>query len=173
MQYDETGEKSFLDGLQKEYNGLKISSYKLENRDDEKESLLQKFEFTFDLIEPDGDYIYFNPNQFTGFHDNPFLNDTRVSNIDFGGLYNYSVNGTYKVPPGYKISALPKSVNLVMPDKSIVFKRVIGESDGDVVVRYAIDYKRAVFSQGEYVLIHDFFKKMYEMLNEPIVLKKI
>ncbi len=59
-----------------------------------------------------------------------------------------------------------------MPDKSITFKRIVAEQDGDILVHYTIDYKRSLFLKDEYPSIHDFYKKMYEMLNEQIVLKK-
>ena len=170
--YNTLGEKTYIDQLQSDYNGLRITSLKLENPDNDSLALIQNFEFKFNLTEPDGDYIYFNPNQFTGFQNNPFLSETRVSNIDFGGRYNYSIIGYYKMPSGYKINVLPKSANLQMPDKSIVFKRVIGEQGSSLVVRYTIDYNRSLFSKDEYLLIHEFFKKMHEMLNEQIVLKK-
>jgi hypothetical protein len=59
-----------------------------------------------------------------------------------------------------------------MPDKSIVFKRFEGEQDGSVMIHYTIDYKRSIYTKDEYPSIRDFYKKMYEMLNEQIVLKK-
>jgi hypothetical protein len=170
--YNTLGENNYIEQLQRENNNLKLDSLKLENLDKDTLALNQNFEFKYNLAEPDGGYMYFNPNEFTGFHDNPFLSETRFSDIDFGGLYNYSMNGYYKVPPAFKINILPKSVSLRMPDNSIVFKRVAAEHDGLVIVRYTIDYKKAVFTKDEYPAIREFFKKMYEMLNEPIVLKK-
>jgi len=170
--YNNLGEKNYIEQLQRENNNLKMDSLKLENLGKDTLSLNQNFEFKYNLAEPDGGYIYFNPNEFTGFHDNPFLSETRFSDIDFGGLYNYSMNGYYKMPPAFKVNVLPKSVSLRMPDNSIVFKRVAAEQDGLVIVRYTIDYKKATFSRDDYPMIHQFFKKMYEMLNEPIVLKK-
>jgi hypothetical protein len=76
------------------------------------------------------------------------------------------------MPAGYKIDGLPKSVSMVMPDKSISFKRIVAEQDGSILVHYIIDFKKVAFSAGEYPGVHDFYKKMYELLNEQIVLKK-
>ena len=170
--YDELGEKKYIDELQSENDGLKITSLKFENMENDTLPLNQTFNFKYNLTEPDGDYIYFNPNLFTGFKTNPFLSDERISNIDFGCLYNYSINGRYSLPPGFKTVALPKSVSMQMPDKSITFKRVAAEDDGAIVIHYTIDFKRSLFTKDEYPGIRDFYKKMYEMLNEQIVLKK-
>jgi hypothetical protein len=171
--YRDLGEKKYVDKIQDKNKGLKITSIKLENIENDTLPLIQDFEFKYNSTEPDGDYIYFNPNVFTGFETNPFLSETRVSNIDFGCLYSYSINERFKVPAGYKVDAIPKSVSMQMPDKGIAFKRFAAEEDGAIIIRYVIDYKRRLYKADEYPAIRDFYKKMYEMLNEPIVLKKI
>ena len=76
------------------------------------------------------------------------------------------------MPAGYKADALPKSVTIVMPDKSIIFKRLVAEQDGAILVRYTINYNKAEYSKEDYPDFYAFFKKMNEMLNEQIVLKK-
>ena len=93
--------------------------------------------------------------------------------LNFGYLQNYAISGVYKLPAGYKIDALPKSVALVMPDKSIVCKRLVGEQDGAIMIRYLIDFKKSLYFKEDYPDFYEFFKKMTEMLNEQVVLKKI
>lgn len=170
--YKELGEKKYIDELQKENNGLKISSVKLENIENDTIPLIQTVNFKYNLTEPDGNYIYFNPNILTGFQTNPFQSETRTANIDLRCLYNYSINERYKIPAGYKTDALPRSLSMLMPDKSISFKRIVAEQNGDIVIHCVMDYKRTIFTPDEYPSIRDFYKKMYEMLNEQIVLKK-
>jgi len=135
--------------------------------------LTQNIAFNLDLAGSDENYIYLNPNLFTPLKTNPFLSESRLTDIYFGYLRNYSINSVYKLPAGYKVDALPKSVNMIMPDKSISFKRIVAEQDGSVLVHFIINYTRTAFNASEYPGIHDFYKKMYEMLNEQIVLKKI
>jgi hypothetical protein len=133
--------------------------------------LTQNIEFNLDLAGTDENYIYVNTNLFIS-KDNPFLSETRLSDVYFGYMRSESINSVLKLPAGYKIDALPKSVSMVMPDKSISFKRVIAEQDGSVLVHYVIDVRKPAFNVGEYPGLHDFYKKMYEMMNEQIVLKK-
>lgn len=59
-----------------------------------------------------------------------------------------------------------------MPDKSFTFRRIIGEQEGTILIRYTISYNVAEYSKDHYPDMYEFFKKMYEMLNEQIVLKK-
>lgn len=134
--------------------------------------LTQNIAFNLDLAGSDENYIYLNSNLFTSLKTNPFLSESRMTDIYFGYLKNYSINSVYKIPTGYKTDALPKNISMITPDKSISFKRIIAEQDGSILVRYIIDYKKAAFNPDQYPSLHDFYKKMYEMLNEQIVLKK-
>jgi len=167
---DEDKYKQYLTG---DDNNLKITSLKLQDAEVDSLPLTQNIDFKLDLPGTDDKYIYFNPNLFTSLHNNPFISDTRSSNIDFGSSNIYSINGRYKIPPGYKVDVLPKSINLIMGDKSITFKRIIGQEDNVVVVYYVINYKQSVYGRASYPDLHAYFKKMNEVLNEQIVLKKI
>jgi hypothetical protein len=165
-------EKKYIEYLTDHDNNLKISSLKLENAEIDSLPLIQNIDFKLDLPGTDNNYIYFNPNLFTGLYSNPFISENRVSDIDFGCSNIYSINGRYKIPDGYKIEALPKSIAIVMPDKSINFKRILTEQDGYIIVYYVINYKKSTYAQADYPDIHAYYKKMTEILNEQIVLKK-
>ncbi|MGZ3872357.1 MAG: DUF3857 domain-containing protein [Mucilaginibacter sp.] len=170
--YSRDGEKKYTDFLRNDDNNLKISSIKLENMDVDTLPLMQKLDFSLDLAGSDENYIYLNPNLFTPLKTNPFLSENRMTDIDFGYGRSYFINGVYKIPAGYKVDALPKSISMVMPDKSFSFKRIMAERDGSIVVRYSISYNEPEYSREKYPDFHAFFKKMHEMLNEQIVLKK-
>jgi hypothetical protein len=170
--YKTDGEKKYIDYLRGDDNNLKISAVKLDDMEVDTLPLTQKVDFSLDLPGSDENYIYLNPNLFTSLKANPFLSEKRMTNIDFGYLKNYSINGVYKIPAGYKVDALPKSISMVMPDKSMSFKRIVAEQDGSIVVRYNINYNKVEYSKDDYPDFHEFFKKMHEMLDEQIVLKK-
>lgn len=170
--YKTAGEKKYTDYLRNDDNNLKILSLKFENIDIDTLPLKQLINFNLDLTSSDNNYIYFNPILLSSFKTNPFLSTNRFTDIDFGYLNNYFIVGTYSIPQGYKVDALPKSVSMIMPDKSITFKRVAGEQDGKIMVRYIINYQKSMYFKENYPEFHEFFKKMYEMLNEQIVLKK-
>ncbi len=171
-EYNESGEKKYIESLEKGVNGLKIISMKVDNVQNDSIPLTRTITFNYSLAEPDGDYMYFNPHFLTGFNENPFLAEKRISDIDFGSFTTYSINGRYKMPAGYKADVLPQSINMQMPDKGIVFKRVIAAEDGYILVHYVIDFKKPVYSKNDYDVIRNFYKKMFELMNEQIVLKK-
>jgi hypothetical protein len=172
QRYKTDGEKKYIDYLRDNDNNLKVSSIKFENMDVDTLPLTQKLDFNLDLTGSDENYIYLNPNLFTSLKTNPFLSEKRKTDIDFEYLKSYLINGMYKIPAGYKTDALPKSVTIVMPDKSIIFRRLVAEQDGAIVIRYTLNYNKAEYSKDDYPDFYAFVKKMHEMLNEQIVLKK-
>lgn len=170
--YKTDGEKKYTEYLLDKDNSLGIASLKFENMEVDSLPLLQVIDFTQELTGSDENYIYFNSNLFTQFRKNPFLSDNRVTDIDFSYPNSYALNGTFKIPAGYKTDALPKSATMTMPDNSITFKRIVNEEEGTIAMRYYISFKRSIYFKENYAEFHEFLKKMYEMLNEQVVLKK-
>ncbi len=170
--YKTAGEKKYIDYLRDDNNSLKISNIKMEDMDIDTLPLKQSLNFNLDLTGSDDNYIYFNPNVLGTAKASPFLSTNRFTDIDFGYRNGFTLVGTYKIPAGYKVESLPKSASMAMPDASITFRRIIAEQDGTIAVRYVIDSKKSMFFKEDYPDFHEFYKRMYEMMNEQIVLKK-
>lgn len=170
--YKTDGEKKYIDYLRDNDNNLKISSLKMNDMESDTLPLVQNVAFNLELTGSDGNYIYFNPNLFTPMRVNPFINEKRATDIDFGHRNRYEISGTYKIPAGYKVDALPKSIRMVIPDQSISFRRIMAEQNGIIVVRYVIAYEKTFYEKENYPELHEFYKQMQDMLNEQIVLKK-
>lgn len=170
--YEKLGEVKYKEFLTENNNDLKVDSIRLQNKENDTIPLIQNIKFKLTLPASDENYIYFDPNLFTLLKQNPLLNETRYSSVDFTYRKYYSINGRYKIPIGYELTGIPKNIDLVMPDKSISFKRNSAGDDGYVSIHYVIKFEKSFFTKDEYPALHEFFKKMYEMLNEQIVLKK-
>jgi len=170
--YKHLGEEKYRDYLSDYDNNLKISAFGLDSAGVDSLPLIQHIDFNLNLTASDDKYIYFNPNLFTSYHTNPFKNEDRFSNIDF--IFNSTdvISGIFKIPDGYKVEALPQNQSFVMEDRSMSFKRYISEQDGSVQVRYVITRDKSYFQKEEYPQLYKFYKEMFEMLNEQIVLKK-
>jgi len=171
--HDKLNEKDYLTLLAGKGNDFKISNLKFDSPATDEEPLKQKFNFTGTSSASDGNYIYFNPAQFAPFSDNPFTSETRATDIDLHNNTVCNITGHFKLPLGYKVDALPANIVMNMPDKSISFKRLISEKDGYLEFNYSVSTKRSVYYVDEYKALHTFFKQLYDMVNEPVVLKKI
>ncbi len=170
--YKKDGEKKYIENLKDGNNDLSIPSLKLDNMEADSLPLTQNVNFSLNLAGSDGTYIYFKPNLFTTLGPNPFLAEKRTTDIDFGYLNNYAITGNYKIPAGYKVDALPKSTRMEMPDQSISFRRLVVESDGTVTVRFTIAFRKSLFFKENYEDLRAFYKKLYELIDEQVILKK-
>jgi hypothetical protein len=59
-----------------------------------------------------------------------------------------------------------------MPDTSIALTRIVQVQDNRLFVKFHIVTSRSVFTADEYEYVRSFYKKMAEIMNEQIVLKK-
>jgi len=121
--YDDLGEKKYKDLLTDNDNELKITAIKLDDVKNDTLPLTQHADFELNLTASDDNYIYLNPNLFTTFGTNPFLNENRYSDIDFNYSNKFMVIGVYKIPRGYKIDVLPENQTITLGTNDISFKR--------------------------------------------------
>ena len=59
-----------------------------------------------------------------------------------------------------------------MPDTSIVFTRRIAAQNDLLNMRITLEIRKPVFTASEYEPFSEFYKKLFGMLNEQIVIKK-
>ncbi len=149
-----------------------IDSSSIGNEQVDSLPLNQKVWFTTKLSSS-GSYRYFSTNMFTGLEDNPFTADRRFSDIFFGANQKYTIAESIFIPEGWAFDEMPQNVKMIMPDTSIVFTRLISAKDDLLSMRVTLEFKKPVFRVDEYDAFREFYKKLFAMLNEQIVIKKI
>lgn len=167
------GNKEFSEKFLRNNNpDIKIDSLYFENLDNDTLPLYQKIKFSQQLASS-GDYKYFSANFFTGLEKNPFIAESRFSDVFFGVKQQYSVIGTFFIPDGYMVEGLPKNIKMIMPDKSIEVTRMTQADDISVFVRIDLNFKKPMYSASEYGEFREFYKKLQDLLNEQFVITKI
>ena len=151
--------------------GLQVDSVKFENEEVDTLPLVQKLNFS-QSVSASGDYKYFNINLFTGLEKNPFTAENRFSDVFFGANQKFTIAESFFIPDDYSFDEMPKNVRMMLPDTSIVFTRMIGVEKDHVSIRIELEFKKAVFQIDEYPNFREFYKKLFGMLNEQIVIKK-
>lgn len=121
-----------------------------------------------------GEYSFMPLNLFTGFDANPFLSDNRFSNINFGYKRTITLNIALKLPANYIVDELPKSVKLTNPDKDILFLRQVEHDKESNYLRCMMlfEFKESLYNAGMYPTIKEVYRKIFEYLKEPVVLKR-
>jgi hypothetical protein len=155
------------------YHTMEIDSFRLENEEFDSLPLNQDIRFSCSL-QQSGDYLMIPLHLFSGLGKNPFVSDQRFTQINFGCRRSITFNEMFTVDKNFTIDALPKNISLIMPDTSIVFKRILeyNASDNRISTRITLDFNKAVYTSDEYPMVYSFYKKLYALLDEPILLKK-
>jgi hypothetical protein len=161
----------FKDYFSRGYPGIKIDDIQVANDDADSMPLKQNVDFTLPL-NSSGQYKYFTLNLFQGLEKNPFIADHRSTDIDFNYQQSFSISGKVGLPDGYTFDELPHNVKMIMPDSSIVLRRLIQPGENSIDFRITLDFKKSYYSAGNYALLQEFYKKLYTTLNEQIVIKK-
>lgn len=151
--------------------GAKITDLNVKNEKNIAQPLEHMFKFQVPT-EANGDYFVYNINVFTGLEKNPFTAQERYADIFFGYAQKFTLRGNVELPDEYTFEAPPKSLKMVMPDNSIELSRIVQVEGQSAKYVIQIDIKKPFYSPDEYDVFYEFFKKMYSLLNEPIVIKK-
>jgi hypothetical protein len=162
---------SFSDYFLKSYTAIKVKNLDVNNAEDDNEPLEQKLDFSLPLSSS-GEYRYFTLNLFQGLEKNPFIADKRSTDIEFNYPKSYTIVGKISIPEGYEFEELPKNVKMIMPDTSIVLQRLIQPGQGSIDFRITLDFKSSYYAAGAYPIFHEFYKQLFNKLNEQIVIKK-
>jgi hypothetical protein len=168
----ETNHAKFLqEYFMKDYQELTADSLVIENEEKDSLSLDQNFVFS-QALNNSGDFILMDYQMFTGLHKNPFMNDMRFSDINFGSPQRYTVSMIISLPENYTIDALPKNSSMRTPDTAFMFQRTLMEQKGVLTMQMHLDINRSYFERDEYPTLQAFYKKLFGLLTEQVVLKK-
>jgi hypothetical protein len=148
-----------------------VDSLAISGQDNDSLPLEQHLDFHM-ALEHSGDYWFFSPNLFLGLNRNPFTRPTRFSDIDFGYLQSYTVVGSVALPEGFGVEALPKNMRMIMPDTSILLERILQLDEDRLGFRIRVEFKRPRYYVDEYDAFREFYKRLFDALNEPVVIRK-
>jgi len=59
-----------------------------------------------------------------------------------------------------------------MPDTSISISRMSQVSGNTLMTRVILDFKKPVYPANQYPEMHEFYKALFDMLNEQFVIRK-
>ena len=162
---------SFTDHFTEAVSGMKVENMQVKNEEADSLPLEQKFGFTVPLSSS-GDYKYFSLNLFQGLEKNPFIADERKTDIDFNYPKSYVIIGKINIPDGYEFEGLPKNMKMITPDTTIVMQRLLQVEPNSIGFRINIDFTRSLYAAADYGFFQEFYKQLFNKLNEQIVIKK-
>lgn len=59
-----------------------------------------------------------------------------------------------------------------MPDTSIAITRMSAVNNNHLTLRIDLDFKKPFYTTDEYEMFREFYKKLFDLLNEQFVVRK-
>ncbi len=170
--YKKGDQTTYIKYLTENDNNVKINSLEITGLNVDSLPLTQKFNFDTELDNSSDNYLYLYPKMFTLFEENPFKSQNRYGDIDFGYKESFASNSIINMPEGYKLDTVPPNLTIITPDLSIIFKRFVVFQEHSLLIKYNLLHKKTKYFLSDYDDLKSFYLKMYDLLNEPILIKK-
>lgn len=171
--YGSVNKESYVENLEKKYNGIVINEYSVTNDKDLTKPLIESFDFEHNSVsDVIGNKIYISPMLFLTRTESPFKAEKREYPIDFVFPTQDKYIISITIPEGYQVESLPKALSIGMAENIGSFKYNIQATGNQIQLsaQYEMNYPHV--SQEYYQIIKDFYQKMIEKQNEKIVLTK-
>ena len=133
--------------------------------------LVEHLKFHYALTNND-DYYFLNPFFLSMFRKNPFTDNERHSDIDFGCKQQFITYLIIDVPEKFKVEEIPKGIVLRTSDSAIFFRKDVAYANDEIQMRYDFKINNPLFEKENYAAIKQFFDKIYAIINQQILLKK-
>ncbi len=159
--------------LQQKNFPLKISKFEFSNNNVDSESLDEKINFTTPL-NGSGEYKFIPVNLFVDFGTNPFISERRFSDINFGYNRSLSLNVIIKIPEDFIVEELPVKILPDTLEKDIIFfcQTTYNKETNMVIYNLNIEFNQSYFEAKDYLKFKNKYKKIFDILDNQIILKK-
>jgi hypothetical protein len=169
------GEEKFTQAFLKDLlTDGKIESRKFEGHENLlDESLKGSFKVkTNSFVNKSDDKMYVTPLLCFGDKENPFKAEERKFDIDFGVTKDEMYQFALKIPEGYKVEEMPKTMRMLTSDGGIKYDYLISEKENTITLNTKLMIKKTNCSPGQYAELKEFYAKMIAKTGEQIVLTK-
>ncbi|MBI5373275.1 MAG: DUF3857 domain-containing protein [Sphingobacteriales bacterium] len=168
---DSTSDDETKDYFNRKTDGLDIHSVTYENTDNDNQPLVQRVDFDYTGSNT-GDYYFINPQLLSGENSNPFILNSRQTDIDLGCNQELVMKLTIEIPESFSIDHIPSNIQVRAPDTSFLYKRIVSTDSIRVFYYQQFEIKYPLFYKEQYAGVKEFFDRVYALMAEEIVLKK-
>lgn len=150
-----------------------VTKFTTEGVNNDSSAFVQHCDFTGKLSLA-GDFYFVPLNLFSGFDKNPFLRDKRFSNINFGYKRSIKIVTTVSLNDDYVVEELPKAIRLSSEEKDIEMTRAVeyNKEFKELTGVVTINFAKSLYDVDDYPVLQAFYKRMFEFIREPVLIKK-
>ena len=119
------------------------------------------------------DFVFITPQLFSEKIKNPFVAEKRNTDLDFGCNQLFKLNLLINLPKSYVVEHLPKNISIASPDSGFFYKITYNNLEPEkLVIEQSFEVQQTEYSREKYSMIQAFFKKMFGLMAEEIIVKK-
>ncbi len=119
-----------------------------------------------------GDMIYLNPWVLNIMSENPLTEEQRTLPVEFPCIMTENLTSVVTLPEGYVVEELPQSLLMKSEDGKLSCIIANDATGSTLTSRCQIQIGKIYFPPAEYAFVKDFLDKMYQRLQDVIVIKK-
>lgn len=173
LNFSDKDKKSYIKSLEKNYGGIHISDYQIENDKDYYNPMTETFSFEVkNATYVINNKIYFSPMFFLKQSENPFKTQKRNYPIDFAFPFESNYYISISIPEGYTVESYPEQIKIAMNNDSN-YTFLVQVTGNNIQLKVTEVQKSPIISAENYEPLKTFFQKMVDKENEQIVLKKL
>jgi hypothetical protein len=124
-----------------------------------------------DIAEQVGDEIHLNLFFDIWMQENPFKQETRLTNIDFDYPIEKSMTVKLALPDSTTIISLPKPIKISLPDNGGFINYSVGSVGNSITMIFKWGINRSRFTVNEYNSLKEFYNQFVMKQSEPVILK--
>jgi transglutaminase-like putative cysteine protease len=172
-QFNKLEKDSYLEKLEKAYNGIEINDYECANKTDGTKPIIENYSFNSNnSIEIIGNKMYFSPMMFFSVTKNPFTAEKREYPIDFVYPNEDKYQITINIPESYAIESIPQPKAFVLGENALSFKYNIAQTDNQVQISVQSNVNTAILSAEYYEDLKSYYNELIKTETEKVVLVK-
>ncbi|MCP9237599.1 DUF3857 domain-containing protein [Lewinella sp. JB7] len=150
-----------------------VSHEVLKGGDNSSEPLAYRMKVRIPAAMPSEDYLYVQPILLPALDSELDDVETRLYPIDFPYPQRLQYISNIRLPEGYAVEELPQSVNLVSEDGGMSAKYVVESKPGQMIsLIFEVELDRTLYSAAEYPVLREMFRRVIEIQESAIVLKR-
>ena len=170
---NEGDEAAYIQMIENDYTGLKISNAALEDFKTLAEETKESYEIIAnDQVIDGGDLLYFNPMLMFGMEENPFKLKERKYPVDYNYPYENVYAATLEIPENYTIEELPENLSIALPNNGGKFSYSLNNQGNTLNLTSQLKISKHLFLPEEYASLKEFYNLAVEKMAAQVVLKK-
>ncbi len=152
---------------------VEIENFKVSNEQNVFKPISTSIKFNSeDLIEEINGKFYIEPLLFLTESKNPFKLEDRNFPVDFATPWKDKNTVSIQIPEGYKVSFIPESIAIGLPEKMAVFRYQITQIGNKINIISFLEFNQALIAPKYYQFLKDFYGKVVAKQSEKIVFEK-